>query len=528
MKKLIVKLRVLSGHASGSTFPLTQDSTILGRGEGVDLPIVDGSISRQHCQIIREEERYYIKDLNSKNGTHLRGIKLSPGQFYEIQPNSDIQVGSINLIFSVEMVESASKRMQTPQGDTTLGFEEDDETTKEIKPDSPQGQEHVHTTLPFNIVSNRNLVAIYKVLGSIGAIFERKFLFQKSVDLVTEVLDADRGFVFLASDLEGEKARPAVSKIRGGGGHGDVPSDLNWSAIYQVFNEGISVISSGVPAAYSQGAAAGKQEGKGRSAICSPVQSRDKIFGVMYIDSAAGADFFVRNDVELLTAIGIHIGALTENIELVTNNRDLFIGVIRTLVNILEAKDHYTFGHSERVTNISLAIADELELGQNEKEALRIASLIHDIGKVVISEEVLNKVSPLTDVEFSEIKKHPTIGCTFVRHLSGFDMIRSGIMFHHERVDGDGYPKRKKGEEIPLIARIIAVADSFDAMTSDRPYRKGFTEDYALTELHANIGSQFDGRVIDAFMKAYQSGKVATRRERPISILMSKKIDTAQ
>ena len=100
-------------------------------------------------------------------------------------------------------------------------------------------------------------------------------------------------------------------------------------------------------------------------------------------------------------------------------------------------------------------------------------------------------------------------------------------MFHHERVGGGGYPKGIKGDEIPLIARIIAVADAFDAMTSDRPYRKGFTEDYALTELHANIGSQFDGRVVDAFMKAYRSGKVAMRKERPISILMSKKIDTA-
>lgn len=179
------------------------------------------------------------------------------------------------------------------------------------------------------------------------------------------------------------------------------------------------------------------------------------------------------------------------------------IDLITSLANTLDSRDNYTAFHSNNVANYSKAIAEELKLKQNVCKNIYIGGLLHDIGKIGISENVLNKSSKLTTDEFLHIKQHPSIGYELVKHIKPFEKsgVLNMILYHHERYDGKGYPKGLKGEEIPLEARIMAVADAFDAMTSHRVYREARRLEYTLNELQKERGKQFDPMVVDAFLK---------------------------
>jgi len=181
---------------------------------------------------------------------------------------------------------------------------------------------------------------------------------------------------------------------------------------------------------------------------------------------------------------------------------------ILCLSKAIEYKDRYTKGHCERVVDVALKIADELKLSDKEKDALKIACLLHDIGKIGVREDILNKVEPLEKEEYEEIKKHPLIGYNIIKDLDFMDRIQKVILQHHERVDGKGYPYGLKDDEIDLLARIIAVADAYDAMTSDRPYRKAFKKDHALQELIRCAGTQFDKLIVEKLIALAQKGIV--------------------
>lgn len=179
-----------------------------------------------------------------------------------------------------------------------------------------------------------------------------------------------------------------------------------------------------------------------------------------------------------------------------------FLDTITALAKLIEAKDKYTSGHSQRVTEYSLLIAKKLNLSKKEIEMIKFCGLIHDIGKIGINESILQKPSKLTNDEYANIKTHPIIGENVVKHINflreGLPIIRN----HHERYDGKGYPDGLKGKEIPLLARIVAVADAFDAMTSERSYRKAFSLQEAIKELKENAGTQFDPQIVKIFIDA--------------------------
>lgn len=180
---------------------------------------------------------------------------------------------------------------------------------------------------------------------------------------------------------------------------------------------------------------------------------------------------------------------------------------IIALSNSIDARDPYTAGHSERVARLSLDIGKELGLNKDKLDTLEIAALLHDIGKIGISDDILHKTGRLNEYEYEKIKEHPSIG---VNILKDIDFLKNAVPFilhHHERFDGCGYPLGIKGYETPLEARIIAVADSYDAMVSDRPYRRGLSQDIAISELIKFKNIQFDGLVVDAFLKIDNQNK---------------------
>ncbi|MGO4889428.1 HD-GYP domain-containing protein [Anaerobacillus sp. MEB173] len=178
------------------------------------------------------------------------------------------------------------------------------------------------------------------------------------------------------------------------------------------------------------------------------------------------------------------------------------IELTTALSNALDSRDSYTKHHSEKVATYAVEIAEKMNLSKKQCEIIRIGSLLHDIGKIGIPESILNKPGKLTDEEYNIIKSHPVVGYEMIKHVESFkhDGVLDIVLYHHERYDGKGYPSGLKGEEIPLFARIVAVADTFDAMSSKRIYRKELSVDYVLNEMAENKGLQFDPEIMDVFL----------------------------
>jgi len=222
--------------------------------------------------------------------------------------------------------------------------------------------------------------------------------------------------------------------------------------------------------------------------------------GVIYVDSHNVARGFTQEDLKLFEALADQAAIAIENARLVEENKEMFFSTIEALAEAIEKRDPYTGGHTKRVLEISLKIAEEMGIDDTLKENLKMSALLHDIGKIGIDDTVLRKQGGLDDEEMSLIKRHPEIGADIVKHIKKLQDVLPGILLHHEKLDGSGYPYGYEGEEIPLIARIVAVSDAFDAMVSDRPYRKGLSIEKAKSELVKNKGTQFDPDVVDALL----------------------------
>lgn len=193
-------------------------------------------------------------------------------------------------------------------------------------------------------------------------------------------------------------------------------------------------------------------------------------------------------------------------------NKELFFSSIRMLSAAIDAKDPYTRGHSERVKDYSLIIGKQLGLKANELERLEIAALLHDVGKIGIEDRILRKPTNLTPEEFEIMKTHPDKGANIMAAVAQLADIIPGMRSHHENFDGSGYPQGLKGEGIPFFGRVITVADTFDAMTTDRPYQKAFTLEFALNRIKSMSGIKYDPKVVEAFARACEEGRVSLHK----------------
>ena len=188
--------------------------------------------------------------------------------------------------------------------------------------------------------------------------------------------------------------------------------------------------------------------------------------------------------------------------------KELFLSTIIAIVNAIEAKDPYTGGHSERIRDFAVAIAKNMNLPEETVKIVEVAALLHDVGKIGVPETILLKKDKLKESEYAIVKKHPRIGADMLSSIKQLKDEIPGILYHQERYDGKGYPTGLKGSKIPLIARIIAVADTFDAMTSSRSYRNAMSDKVTLNEIRANSKTQFDPKCVKGFLKAYKKGDI--------------------
>jgi putative nucleotidyltransferase with HDIG domain len=250
-----------------------------------------------------------------------------------------------------------------------------------------------------------------------------------------------------------------------------------------------------------------------RDMVCVPVKARGKTIGaIQAINKRKGQ--FDQRDMELLVALADQVAVALENASLFDQLQQTFVETSEALAEAIELRDAYTGGHTRRVTEYSMATARHLGLADTDLEQLRMAAILHDIGKLGVDDRILRKPGRLDASEFDQMKKHPRLGAEILNRIRYLGEVLPGIRSHHERNDGQGYPDGLRGRRIPLIARIIAVADTYDAMTSDRPYRQGLDKRIAIREIMDCAGSQFDPKVVSAFLGAYRSGGITGRKER--------------
>ena len=224
------------------------------------------------------------------------------------------------------------------------------------------------------------------------------------------------------------------------------------------------------------------------------------LIGVAGSNSATPVTF--RNsDAAALAPFAALVGLLNKACDRYQDLKDLLVGLTRSLASAVDAKDPYTYGHSERVARIAVELGRELNLIEDELSDLYLAGLLHDVGKIGVRDDVLCKHGPLTPEETQHIQQHPEIGHSILKDLHQINSLLPGVLHHHERYDRCGYPAKLAGEQIPRIARILAVADSYDAMSTSRPYRKGLAPDRVEEILIEGSGQQWDPRVIEAFQK---------------------------
>lgn len=243
----------------------------------------------------------------------------------------------------------------------------------------------------------------------------------------------------------------------------------------------------------------------------------------------AGGDYATRvgvssqNEVGILAEafnqMGAEIQKAIEEIRVAAaTNKELFMGSIRMLANAIDEKDPYTRGHSERVAYYSAVMAKHLGMSDEEVEKVHLSGIIHDVGKIGIEDKILRKAAALTDEEYEIMKQHPTRGRHILEAVPLLKEMAGAGLMHHENVDGSGYPDGLKGDQIPLLGRIVSVADAFDAMTTDRPYSKAMTFDAALARLRFLAGKKFDSRCVDAIVQAAAEGDLTSAKARQAAI----------
>jgi len=239
--------------------------------------------------------------------------------------------------------------------------------------------------------------------------------------------------------------------------------------------------------------------------LAGPLVRLDEQVDVVVAARQTDAEPFTSGDLMLLESVLAFGGQIISNAELQERLRDMSMQVARALVAAIDKKDHYTSGHSERVGLLTRITAEQLGIPGTEIQIMEWAGLLHDIGKIGIPEEILCKPGKLTPEEFDVIKKHPGMGYEILKPIASFELVVDGVLYHHEHPDGSGYPKGLTRDEIPMVARIIHVVDTFDALTSTRSYRQAFTMEKASEIIRAESGQRIDADVADAFFQAFDN-----------------------
>lgn len=505
-------LFIRAGQSKGRGFPLPDGArVVIGRGADSDLQLADEGLSRAHCAIESKEDHFLLTDLESRNGTFVNG---KPAGETFLSSGDLIEVGAATIEFTFETVQMGPQDARalvtlTPEREGSLKLQM--KKSREMDDTLIFAPSGARETVEDYRTVHRELATIYKVSNAINAEENIDRLLPLVMDLIFEVVEADRGFLLLVDEEEGGIEPVVVRDRSGNAAKGELT--LSQTIVNQCIENGMCILCPDTTADDRFKGARSIVVHSIRSVVCVPLDTQEKVLGAIYVDTTQKSQPLTEHDRDLLTAVAKQAAVAIERVFLIDRLQSMFIGSIKTLVTAIEAKDVYTFGHSDRVTSFALEVAEELGFSDKELENIELAGLLHDVGKIAVKEAILRKEGQLTPEERKAILTHPEWGAKIVSNINSpnIDEVVKIVRHHHERWDGSGYPDGLKGEETPAAARLLAVADAFDAMTSDRPYRRKFVAKEVLDELRKCAGVHFDPAVINALFRRYTRGRIGVR-----------------
>lgn len=372
-----------------------------------------------------------------------------------------------------------------------------------------KGKERLEKLNQELVYKVEELHILNKIMSSFTSIASTTDVFKRVVDVALEMIHADNAIFYVITESINQPFEVASATAETAPNH-QIPSEnsqtaSNPSPLSALIME---VVSDEIPLLVSNNNGAHGLPPELRSAMVVPLKIRDKVFGVLTASLKDGDARFTEKDLFYLSFMAKSAAHSIENLALYENIYENLFATLYAFVNAVEARDLYTREHSSRVTGISMIIGKQLGCSVEELDILNFAGHLHDIGKIGIRDDILLKPGRLTDEEFEKIKEHPTIGANILEQMGFWEKEREIIRCHHERFDGTGYPDGLKQEQIPLLARIMSVADVYDAMASDRAYRKRMDEEVILKIINEGVGTQFDPDVVAAFLEVYNQGTI--------------------
>lgn len=464
-------------------------STRLRIGRLPDLPIFleDESVSRQHAELVRTDDGWTVVDLGSSNGTFLNDSRIGrTGQ--RVRKGDALRIGRV--LLRVDAVQDRPPAVIKASGQLvrveTTAVRSWDEAVGGL---DPTGDQWDHR--------GRELVRLMRSGYRLSHAPSFEEGLQDVLDDAVAAFDAQRGGVFLADGAGGELTLRCVS-LPGQGPHRPPSKTLAG----RTFRGGRSLLfadcqhnpEAQMPESVAQGTMA--------SIVCAVIRSPDAPLGVLHLDRGPLQPAFTAADLYLVDSLAAALALGVERRQLIDRQQEQLVQTVTALAQAVELRDRYTGGHTHRVTKYALALAEALGLPAADRRLLQVATPLHDIGKIAVDDAVLRKPGSLSGPEFNQMKGHVLSGVEIVQMIPGLAWALPVVRSHHEKWDGSGYPDGLRGEAIPLPARVVAVADAFDAMTSNRPYRSGMSVEAAFAELKAKAGAHFDPRCVEAFCSA--------------------------
>ena len=502
MKTEIVALK---GKVYSKSFTLENgQKLILGRGQEADIQILDAGLSRNHCSVEKQDDTFFIADLGSRNGTHVNGERIERA---ELHAGDVIGLGGIEFQFRC-----LPERRQRQADFVAAVPEKFGHDLKERLDLDNSGLMELPSQ--FQSVENyrrvqRDLAAIYRVGNMISAESDLNVLYERVLDAIFQVVRPHRAFILLAHPGTGalqtvatREDSSAIEEFQKAG--------FSTTVVNECFRDKASLLRANAMTDEELGQVESVIFQNIHSVICVPIETPKKVVGVIYADNVGASESFVRHDLELLTAVGKQAGVAIERALFADQLRKLLYGSVGALVATIEAKDEYTRGHSDRVTSYATQVGKAMGLNADELSTLELAGLLHDVGKIGVPEHILRKPGPLTAEEYAIVKQHPKLGYNIISNIDGAEEIADVVLHHHERWDGVGYPEQLSAEDIPLLARILTLADAFDAMNSVRPYRRALPTETIMNEISQGAGGQFDAAIVAVFRMEYEAGRIGS------------------
>jgi HD-GYP domain-containing protein (c-di-GMP phosphodiesterase class II) len=323
-------------------------------------------------------------------------------------------------------------------------------------------------------------------------------LMQNILNDTVTVLDAQRGSILLTDEATGQLELCKTSRSE------RAPRFRKWfsrTLVRRCYERSESFLCEDVSSEMAHDSTHSTARQNMASIICALLRTPRKKLGVLHLDRGPGQPPFSLADFSLADAIAASVSSGLESAQLLVQQRALFLHTVTALARAVEIRDQYTGNHTQRVTDYALMLAGELGLPPDEHRVIEMGTPLHDIGKIGIADAILRKPGRLTPDEIAQMQTHPQLGVALLENIPGLRPMLPIILHHHERWNGQGYPHRLGNQQIPHLARIVAVADAFDAMTSDRPYRPAMPLDRAFAELAQHAGSHFDPDCIQAFLR---------------------------